>query len=106
LGFHLVKDGKMPSSVSQSTVKRYQEWISSAQGTKTGAGFGKLRVADVTDLVFLAHVSGAELKTYTSGIGLYSLRALAQRIEAKVEYFFKPQSQDPKAGTAGFVLTY
>ncbi len=106
LGFQLAKDGKMPSSVSQATVRRYQEWISSAQGTKMGTGFGKLKVADVTNLVFLAHVSGAELKTYTSGIGLYSLRELARRIEAKVEYFFKPQSQDPKAGTAGFVLTY
>lgn len=102
LGFNLVKDGKMPTSVNQATVRRYQEWISSINGT----GFGNLTVADVTDLVFMAHVSGAELKSPTSGIGLYALRELSARMGAKVEYFFRPQEHNPKAGIAGFVLSY
>ncbi|MBN4049278.1 ATP-binding protein, partial [archaeon AH-315-M20] len=100
LGHEIVRaNHELASQIPLETRKRYERWIAS----KFGEGFGDMKIEDITNLAFLANVSGARISSKTSGIGLYAAQQLVKEKGGKISYFFNPNQNAHNYGE-GFLI--
>ena len=97
LGAKMVAEGRT-EGLSAEQIKRYTAWLES----RFGIGFNDLMISDITALPFLPYVSGAELDSETSGIGLFAARQLSTEKNGHIHYFFQPKSPN----YAGFLVDF